>query len=76
MKTQLYLHEDKEKVSTNKIINMSTYSQKQKIVIKMRQDLQIKTIPPVKPPPPEPNTLKFRSFNINGLRIEAGWAVQ
>ena len=76
MKTQTYLHEDKEKVSTNKIIHVSTYSQKQRLVRKMSQDLQIKTIQLAKPPPPEPKTFKFRSFNINGLRIEAGWAVQ
>ena len=78
MKSDCISRKIREKNSTNKVIDMLTYfilakKHKQRIVRKMRQELQTKTIPPVKPTPPEPNTLKFGSFNINGPRIEAGW---
>ena len=66
------------KTSTTKIVARLTYSpnkHKQKNVKVMRKKLQDKVIPPPKPCT-VPSTLKFGSFNVNGLDLQAGWAVQ
>ena len=79
MKPERISRKIRKKFATKKIIDRLTYSpikDKQKKVRKMRQELQRKAIPPVRPTPPEPNTLKFGSFNIQGLSIETGWTVQ
>ena len=67
------------KKSTNKIIDRLTYNpdkHKQKSVKKMRLNLQNKPSAPIKQPCPPPTTMKFGSINVNGLDLEAGWAVQ
>ena len=66
-------------VKTNKIIGKLTYvpeKHKQKFVRGLRQKLAQK--PPPKPPTPSPSptSLKIGSININGLDLEATWAVQ
>ena len=68
----------KSKTSTRKIVARLTYSpnkHKQKSVKVMRKKLQDKVIPTPKPCT-VPSTLKFGSFNVNGLDLEAGWAVE
>ena len=45
---------------------------KQKVRAALRQKLQQKTIKPVKPVP-LPSVIKFGSFNVNGLDLEAAW---
>ena len=72
-------HRKIRKKSTNKIIDRLTYSpdkHKQKSVKKMRQSLQSKPHQPTIKPRPPPTTMKFGSINVNGLDLEAGWAVQ
>ena len=64
--------------STNKIVDRITYSpnkHKHKGAKAMRNKIQDKVIPPPQPYI-APTTLKFGSFNVNGLDLEAGWAVQ
>ena len=66
------------KAQTNKIVSKLTYSpakHKNKVVKHMRMRLQQKTIRVPDPPQPK-TTLKFGSFNVNGLDLEVGWAVQ
>ena len=69
----------RKKLQTNKIMDRLTYSpvkHKQRKVKELRQRLQKKpsihepriTTPPIK--------TKFGSFNVNGLNLEACWAVQ
>ena len=41
----------------------------------MRETLQAKEAPQTRPPANQ-QTLKFGSFNVNGLDLEAGWAVE
>ena len=41
----------------------------------MRQKLQTRTLPTIKPPDAK-QTLKFASFNVNGLDLEVGWTIQ
>ena len=41
----------------------------------MRDKLQAKKVPTTKTPV-DSQTLKFGSFNVNGLDLEAGWAVE
>ena len=64
--------------STNKVVDRLAYSpnkQKHKSAKAMRNRIQDKVIPPPKPTI-APTALKFGSFNVNGLDLEAGWAVQ
>ena len=67
-----------KKANTNKIIGRITYfpqKHKQQHTKKLRKDLQSKPhTPSVHPAPPV--TIKFGSININGLDMEAGWAVE
>ena len=62
-----------KKPQTNKI--QDTKKHKQKTRRKLRQQPQEK-----KPPTPKPSspttTLKFGSFNINGMDLETSWAVE
>ena len=67
------------RIDRNKIIDRLTYSpkkHKQKKVRQLRLELKKKVIPLARPTVPEPTKMKFGSFNINGLSIEAGWAIQ
>ena len=66
------------KANTNKIIGKITYSpkkHKQALTKKLRRNLQTKD-PIVHNPVVEHVSIKFGSININGLDMEAGWAVE
>ena len=68
----------KSKPQTNKILDRITFSpqkHKQKVTRKLREKLQQKTLPTPTSPKPK-TTLKFGSFNVNGLDLEASWAVE
>ena len=62
------------KQSTNKI-TLNPHLHKHKVKKKLRQDLQKKEITPQLPQDP-PSTITFGSLNINGLDLEASWAVE
>ena len=67
-----------KKLSTNKILDRITFNpqlHKHKVKKKLRQDLQKKEITPQLPQDP-PSTITFGSLNINGLDLEASWAVE
>jgi hypothetical protein len=67
-----------KKPQTNKIIDRITYNpetHKQKVTRNLRQKLQRKKIPQPNQALP-PTSLKFGSFNINGLDLETCWAVK
>ena len=67
-----------KKANTNKIVGKLTYSpqkHKQQCTKKLRKTLQSKTINPSIVSTP-PVSLKFGSININGLDLEAGWAIE
>ena len=69
----------KPKIQTNKIMDRLTYSpqkHKQRKVRELRERLQEKATPPASKPHTPPTKLKFGSFNVNGLDLEACWAVQ
>ena len=66
-----------EKTNSRKIINKLTYNpakHKQKRAKDARLLLQQRVIPNPKPVLPT-TTIKFGSFNVNGLDLEAAWAV-
>ena len=42
----------------------------------MIQELQNRDPPTETPKAPPLSTIKFGSFNVNGLNLETGWAVQ
>ena len=66
------------KPQTNKLTDRLTYNplkHKQKQTKALRQELQQKKIHPAKPAIQHP-VLKFGSFNVNGLDLEAAWAVE
>ena len=66
------------RVRTAKIMDRLTYTQpkhKRKETRKLRKTLQEKKVPPPKPTISR-QAMKFGSFNVNGLNLEAGWAVQ
>ena len=68
----------RQKTRTNKILDRITYrpkTHKQKVTRKLRQKLQLKNLPPDITAPPS-TSLKYGSFNINGLDLEASWAVE
>jgi hypothetical protein len=72
-------HKARHKIQTTKIMDRLTYSpkkHKQRRVKDMRERLQSKAPPPASKPLPPPTKLKFGSFNVNGLDLEACWAVQ
>ena len=66
------------RVRTAKIMDRLTYTpteHKRKETRKLRKTLQEKKVPPPKPTISR-QAMKFGSFNVNGLNLEAGWAVQ
>ena len=68
----------KSRIQTNKIIGRLTYTpenHKQKFIKAQRNKLASR--PPAKPLNPSPTTpsLTFGSLNVNGLDLEAHWAV-
>ena len=65
------------KARTNKLVDRLTYipsKHKQKVTRELRSKLKKKNIPPPKSKECS-NSLKFGSHNINGLDLEASWAV-
>ena len=73
-----YVKNRAKKPQTNKIIDRITFNpetHKQKVTRNLRQKLQRKTI--LQQVSALPSTsLKFGSFNINGLDLETNWAVE
>ena len=70
--------EARSKLRTNKIIDRLTFNpkkHKQKKTRELRQKLQKKTLKDPTRSISE-SSLKFGSFNINGLDFEASWAVE
>ena len=71
-------HYSKRHSSSSKVVDRLTYNptkHKQRKTRELRQKLQQKTLPI--PKTLEPKTkMKFGSFNVNGLNVEATWAVQ
>ena len=68
----------KRRNAGNKILDRLTYNparHKQRKVKEMRQRLQQKSISSPKPAKISPK-MKFGSFNVNGLSVDASWAVQ
>jgi hypothetical protein len=68
----------KNKTDSRKIVNKLTYNpakHKQKWTKKSRLLLQQKVIPTHRTVTPS-TTIKFGSFNVNGLDLEAAWAVE
>ena len=66
-------------MQTNKVMDRLTYcprKHKQKFVKTLRKNLQQQTIPISPQPVTPPTHIKFGSFNVNGLDLEASWAVQ
>ena len=74
----LYL-KARKKIPTRKVVTRYTYCpniHKQKFRKTQRQNLQ-KSAPSRKPEAvPQSTHLKFGSFNVNGLDLEANWAVE
>ena len=71
-------HIKQRKTNSKKIVDKITYNpkkHKQKKTKNLRQQLQQQIIPVFKPVP-LPVSLKFGSFNVNGLDLEAAWAVE
>ena len=70
--------QNRSKLRTNKIVDRLTFNpkkHKQKKTRELRQKLQRRT--PDDPPQCVLETsIKFGSFNVNGLDLEASWAVQ
>ena len=65
-------------VRTNKIVDRLTFNpkkHKQKFVKKLRQKLSLRVAPKKSSPSPI-TSLKFGSINVNGLDLEATWAVE
>ena len=66
------------KLRSAKLVDRITFTpskHKQKVRRKMRKDLQMKTVQPSRQSVPA-TSLRFGSFNVNGLDIEAAWAVE
>jgi hypothetical protein len=68
-----------KKPNTAKIIDRLTYSpqkHKQKFTSKLRAHLQSQAHTVTVPDAPPPQSIKFGSININGLDLEANWAIE
>ena len=66
------------KANTKKIVGRLTYSpqkHKQQFTKRLRKTLKAKTSIPT-PAAAPPITIEFGSININGLDLEAGWAIE
>ena len=69
----------RRKADSRKIVGRITYNpaqHKQKKVRALREKLQERDVHEVLPAPSPPETIKFGSFNVNGLDLEAAWAVE
>jgi hypothetical protein len=72
-------HYTQRKTSSKTIVDKLTYNplkHKQKVTRALRQKLQKKNIPPEKQASCPSPTIKFGSFNVNGLDTEAAWAIE
>ena len=72
-------HFTQRKTISNKIVDRLTYNpakHKQKVTKALRQQLQKKSSPQENQTPQPSPTIKFGSFNVNGLDTEAAWAVE
>ena len=61
-----------------RVLDRLTYNpgiHKQKRTKELRQKIQQKSMPPPKPAKISPK-MKFGSFNVNGLSVDASWAIQ
>ena len=68
----------RHKLQTSKVLDRLTYvpkKHKQKQIKDLRQQLQKKEVLSKNTSSP-PTKLKFGSFNVNGLDLEACWAIQ
>ena len=68
-----------KKPNTSKIIDRLTYSphkHKQKFTNKLRTHLQARAPTVTAPTVAPPQSIKFGSININGLDLEANWAIE
>ena len=75
-RSQDYHH---RKADSRKILSRITYNlkkHKQRKTRELRKKLQQKESPAPPSPPHVSDTLKFGSFNVNGLDVEAAWAVE
>ena len=64
---------------SNNMVDKLTYNpgiHKQQKTRNLRKKLQQRTLPLNPPPPPPPQIIKFGSINVNGLDVEAAWAVE
>ena len=73
-------HYKKRRNASNRVLDRLTYNpakHKQKMTKELRQKLQQKALPSPKPSKISPKTkMKFGSFNVNGLSVDASWAIQ
>ena len=69
----------KAKIKTNKILDRLTFNpqkHKQKMNRKLREKLQRRPEPSPAPTTQLITTLKFGSFNVNGLDLDSTWTVE
>ena len=70
----------RRKADSRKILSRITYNPKKHKQRKTRRELWNKLQQSEPPAPPSipnvHNTMKFGSFNVNGLDVEAAWAVE
>ena len=78
-RSNVYYNSRRKKPRTNKILDRLTFSpkkHKQKHRRKLREKLQQKPAPVTPTSPDPPSKLKLGSMNVNGLDIEASWAIE
>ena len=71
-------HKARQKPQTAKILDRLTYNpkkHKQKFIRSQRKLLQEKITPKTPTPNIQSSSIKFGSFNVNGLDLETNWAV-
>ena len=72
-------HAKRRKADSRKIVGRITYNpaqHKQKKVRALREKLRERDVPEGLPATSPAETIKFGSFNVNGLDLEAAWAVE
>ena len=78
IRNQHHISKRHHRARTNKLLDRLTYSPNKHMAKKtkdLRKKLQAKTLPVSLPITPL-KSLKFGSFNVNGLDIESSWAVE
>ena len=74
----LHFKKRQKKLQTNKVLDRITFNpkvHKQKKMKRLRQALQQREIEDPPSTRPSSPSIKFGSFNVNGLDIETSWAV-